>query len=255
MNPFATSVSNSTRSAGLHLDFRFAKLISNHPTYFLLDGLATPFAVSTASIRSAYAALDPPALALLDLLPRSISIQRRIREILTQARIGLGGGGLDPAECQSRLRKTLTPLLAHLASTSIIPIDQPQLTTLNIPRSAALVVDFLLSEVDWTITAWSRWIREMGLRGRGIDTIEDLMVAAGGNRRVVWDDAWKRSTKVEKKVNKVEKRVQKKREKDAGKDGEKEFLVDLKVMAASYRDLERQPFVSLHSLISQPIRY
>ena len=81
------------------------------------------------------------------------------------------------------------------------------------------------------------------------------MVAAGGNRRVVWDDAWKRSTKVEKKVNKVEKRVQKKREKDAGKDGEKEFLVDLKVMAASYRDLERQPFVSLHSLISQPIRY
>lgn len=253
----ATSFSNMNRSHARQIDFIFASIITKQPSFFLVDHRSTPFRISTRPILEAFARLDEDGLGLLERVAKSVPAHRKVREVLTQVRIGQVTPQNDNlAFYRSRLARQLFPILSSLAIATITDSTSALFTTLQIPTIVEGVISFMLAQVEWTVENWRVAWKGTGKAVSDVTTMGEWIVASGGEEREVHDDDWVRGKKGKKngKNGKNGKNQKDVNHDEEIPDTENKALVGLKVLMGRFAHFRRRPLVSQLSVKSPLIR-
>ncbi|GAA5837182.1 hypothetical protein JCM5353_001591 [Sporobolomyces roseus] len=244
---YGTSISNSSRSEARQLDWILAKLLAHFPSYLVIDYRATPFDVPNDSVRRSFSNLGDDGHSLLSLLPTSSLTLRRIRECIATTPIR-NIPSPDPLPSKLGLLRSQLPTLLFdvVVSPSALRGDRP-ISTKCTEAAVAGVVDFIVAAVEWIIQGLRVWVLGVNKGLDKVTTLGDWIVSAGGEERVNSDEEWKR--KKEKKKGNGGKSGKKGKDKSADLNGDEEVadkanvaLVELKVLAASFRELRHRPF-------------
>ena len=246
---YGTAISNSSRSEARQIDWILAKFLSHFPWYLVVDYRATPFDVPNDELRRSLSILGDDGRSLLSLLPTSPLILRRIRESIASTPIrNIPSPDTLPSQL-GLLHSQLSTLLFELViSPSALRGDRP-ISTQSTEAAVAGVLEFVVAGVEWIIRGLRVWAQGFNKGFDKVITLEDWIIAAGGEERLNSDEKW--SSKKQEKKGKGGKKAKKGKEKSADLNGDEEVadkanvaLVELKVLAASFRELRHRPFVS-----------
>ncbi|GAA5851772.1 hypothetical protein JCM5353_006810 [Sporobolomyces roseus] len=242
----SNSFSNAARSHCLYLDFIFSSLITQQCVLFVGDYRTTPFRIENESILNALDQLNDDGLELLTRTSKCTPAQRRIREFLTNVRIGrIDPGNDDFPDLLLQLAQQLRSILTTLALTITMDYDSPVILTTAVPTIVASVVAFLLAEIEWVVENWRAGWRQGGKAVEEVTTMGEWIIAAGGEERVVYDERWIRN-KRGKKGGKSGKNGMGQDKKDVNHDAEVSdekngALVALKIFTAQFANFRRRP--------------
>ncbi|GAA5934657.1 uncharacterized protein JCM15063_003034 [Sporobolomyces koalae] len=92
---FATSMSDTTKSSAVKLDWIAAKVIVQSPELLLVAGKADPFDVSTAALRRDLELMSPAGRTLLSTLSGSRQVLRHVRDALATVHLDVDVSGVD----------------------------------------------------------------------------------------------------------------------------------------------------------------